>query len=166
MYSGKLPALKFELFREVRFYLFYSILIFSVYFRVGRIPGNYLHSNLNYFRWTDHGVRAAPVFVEPQRGRLWNGDVPEKKYSYIIKPGGLDLSRRGLDRDSRSWHWQRVSLDSQENLVNFKKLVLTIEKSRLRSRNLDFVSTTPSSLKSLNLDTKDSLDLNLNWSRL
>ncbi len=35
------------------------------------------------------------------------------------KPGGLDWSR----------HWQKVSLDSQENLDNFKKLVSTIEKS-------------------------------------
>ncbi len=30
--------------------------------------------------------------------------------------GGLDLSRRGLDRDSRSRRRQRVTLDSRENL--------------------------------------------------
>ncbi len=34
----------------------------------------------------------------------------------FCKPGGLDLSRRGLDRDSRSRRRQRVSLDSRENL--------------------------------------------------
>ena len=43
------------------------------------------------------------------------------------KHGGLDLSRRGLDQESRSRHWQRVSLDSPENLNTFKKLVLTVE---------------------------------------
>ena len=46
-----------------------------------------------------------------------------------IKPGGLDWSRRGLDRDSRSRRRQRVSLDSRENLDSVKKLVST-EKSR------------------------------------
>ena len=34
-----------------------------------------------------------------------------------------------LDRDSQSRHWQRASLDSQENLDTFKKLVSTIEIS-------------------------------------
>ncbi len=37
----------------------------------------------------------------------------------VPKPGGLDLSQHGLDRDSWSWHWQIVSLDSRENLDNF-----------------------------------------------
>ncbi len=60
-----------------------------------------------------------------------------------ISPGGLDLSRRGLDRDSRSQHQKKVCLNSRENLDSFKKLVSTIEISRLRSRNLDFVSTRP-----------------------
>ncbi len=59
-----------------------------------------------------------------------------------IKHGGLDLSR----------HWKKVGLNSRENLDTFKILVSTIEKSQLRSRNLDFVSTPPSSLKSLNRD--------------
>jgi hypothetical protein len=40
------------------------------------------------------------------------------------------LSWRGLDPESRSWHWQRVSLNSWENLDTFKKLVLTIEISQ------------------------------------
>jgi len=57
-----------------------------------------------------------------------------------IKPGGLDLSRRGLDRDSRSQHQKKVSLDVMDNLDGFQKLVSTIEMSR-RSRYLDFVST-------------------------
>ncbi len=30
------------------------------------------------------------------------------------KPGGLDLSRRGLDRDSRSRHRKKVSLDDRD----------------------------------------------------
>ncbi len=56
---------------------------------------------------------------------------PLKKVS--TKPGGLDLSWSCLDRESWSWHCQRVSLNSWENLDIFKKCVSTIEKSRLRS---------------------------------
>ena len=48
----------------------------------------------------------------------------------LINLGGLDLSQRGLDRDSRSQHQKKVSLDIQENLDSFKKLVSTIEISR------------------------------------
>jgi hypothetical protein len=56
-----------------------------------------------------------------------------------IEPGGLDLSRRDLHRESRSLHWQRVSLDSRENLDTFKKLVSTIEISRSKcNRDRDF----------------------------
>jgi hypothetical protein len=73
--------------------------------------------------------------------------------------GGLDLSRRGLDRDSRSRRRQRVSLDSRENLDSVKKLVSTIEISRSRSRYLDFVSTTMSRPKSLDRDREIRLDL-------
>ena len=58
------------------------------------------------------------------------------------------MSRRGLDRDSRSRHRKKVSLDGRKNLDSFKKLVSTIEISRSRSRNLDFVSTRPKSPKS------------------
>jgi hypothetical protein len=50
--------------------------------------------------------------------------------------GGLDLSRRGLDRDSRSRHQKSISLGVMDNLDGFQKLVSTIEKSRSRSRNL------------------------------
>jgi hypothetical protein len=49
--------------------------------------------------------------------------------SLIPKPGGLDLSRRGLNRDSRSRHQKKVSLDGRENLDSFKKLVSTRPKS-------------------------------------
>ncbi len=69
------------------------------------------------------------------------------------------MSRRGLDRDSRSRHRKKVSLDSRENLDSFKKLVSTIEISRLRSRNLDFVSTRTKSPKSLDRDQEIRLDL-------
>ncbi len=44
--------------------------------------------------------------------------------------GGLDLSWRGLDRDSWSRHQKKVSLDGQENLDSFKKLVSAIDISR------------------------------------
>ncbi len=77
------------------------------------------------------------------------------KISKCSKPGGLDLSRRNLDRESQSQHWQRVSLDSRKNLDTFKKLVSTIKISRSRSRNLDFVSTPPFSPKSLDLSKHD-----------
>jgi len=69
------------------------------------------------------------------------------------------LSRRGLDRDSRSRHRKKVSLDGRENLDSFKKLVSTIEISRSRSRNLDFVSTRPKSPKSLDRDREIRRDL-------
>ena len=75
----------------------------------------------------------------------------------ILNLGGLDLSRRGLDRDSRSRRRQRVSLDSRENLDSVKKLVSTIEISR--SRLLDFVSTTMSRPKSLDRDREIRRDL-------
>ena len=64
-----------------------------------------------------------------------------KKESCISKPGGLDLSRSCLDRDSRSWQ-KKADLDT------FKILGLTIEKSRSRSRILDFISTSMSRPKS------------------
>ncbi len=73
--------------------------------------------------------------------------------------GGLDLSRSCLDRDSRSRHWQRAGLDSRENLDTFIKLVSTIEISRSRLRNLDFVSTPPSSPKSLDRDREICRDM-------
>ncbi len=60
--------------------------------------------------------------------------------SVLCKPGGLDLSRRGLDRDSRSRRQKSISLDVMDNLDSFQKLVSTIEKSRSRSRFLDSVS--------------------------
>ena len=69
------------------------------------------------------------------------------------------MSRRGLDRDSRSQRRQRVSLDSRENLDSVKKLVSTIEISRSRSRYLDFVSTTMSRPKSLDRDREIRRDL-------
>ena len=73
-------------------------------------------------------------------------------FGIITRPGGLNLSPSCLDQDSCSPHWQRAGLNSWENLDNFKKFVLTVEKSQSRWRNLDFVSTPPSSLKSLDQD--------------
>ncbi len=55
----------------------------------------------------------------------------------FVKHGGLDLSRRGLDQDSRSRRQNSISLDVMDNLDGFQKLVSTIEKSR--SRFLDLV---------------------------
>ncbi len=71
---------------------------------------------------------------------MWNST-----YKYVLrwsinsKHGGLDLSWRGLDRDSWSRRQKRVSLNGRENLDGFKKLVLTIKTSQSRSRNLDLV---------------------------
>jgi hypothetical protein len=50
------------------------------------------------------------------------------------------LSRRGLDRDSRSRGFSKVDLDMVDNLDAFQKLVSTIEISRSRLRYLDLVS--------------------------
>ncbi len=69
-----------------------------------------------------------------------------------IKLGGLDLSRRGLDRDSRSRRQKSISLDVMDNLDVFQKLVSTIKKSRSRSRFLDLVWTSMSRPKSLDRD--------------
>ena len=69
------------------------------------------------------------------------------------------MSRRGLDRDSRSRHRKKVSLDGRKNLDSFKKLVSTIEISRSRSRNLDFVSTRRKSPKSLDRDREICRDM-------
>jgi hypothetical protein len=59
-------------------------------------------------------------------------------------PGGLDLSRLDLDRDSQSRHIKKVSLDGRENLDCFKKLVSTIKISRFsldeRSQDCSFWS--------------------------
>ena len=77
----------------------------------------------------------------------------------LTKLGGLDLSRRGLDQDSRSRRQKSISLDVMDNLDGFQKLVSTIEKSRSRSRNLDFVSTRPKSPKSLDRDREICRDM-------
>ena len=60
---------------------------------------------------------------------------------------------------SRSRRPKNISLDGRENLDGFQKLVSTIEKSRSRSRNLDFVSTRPKSPKSLDRDREIRRDL-------
>jgi hypothetical protein len=96
-------------------------------------------------------VQGGPALVQINR-------LESSACSYLItlpkrntnsSPGGLDLSRRGLDRDSRSRQRKKVSLNGREDLDSFKKLVLTIEisrfcldtsekskKSRSRPRNL------------------------------
>ncbi len=54
---------------------------------------------------------------------------------------------------------KKVSLDGRENLDSFKKLVSTIEISRSRSRYHNFVSTPPSSPKSLDRDREIRRDM-------
>jgi hypothetical protein len=63
-------------------------------------------------------------------------------------------------------------LDSRENLDSVKKCISTVEKSRSRSRLLDFVSTSMSRPKSLDRDQEICQDLkilecldSLSWSR-
>ncbi len=68
----------------------------------------------------------------------------KKKYGDALaifpeRPGGLNLSRSCLDRDSRS-RQKKADRDSRENLNSFKILVWTIENSRSRLRYLDLVS--------------------------
>ncbi len=47
-------------------------------------------------------------------------------------PGGLNLSRRGLDRDSRSRHRKKVSLDGRENLdQKISILKISTEKKKV-----------------------------------
>ncbi len=52
-----------------------------------------------------------------------------KCFGLFCKGGGLNLSWSCLDGESQSWHFQKVSLDSQENLDTFKKLISMIEIS-------------------------------------
>jgi hypothetical protein len=83
------------------------------------------------------------------------------KEGIMLSLGGLNLSWSCLDWESQSRIWQKVSLDSLENLDSFKKLVSTIEKSGSRSRNLNFVTTPPSSPKSLDRDQEICRDLKI-----
>jgi hypothetical protein len=72
----------------------------------------------------------------------------KQKILQICNLGGLDLSRRGLDRDSRSRRRQRVSLDSRENIDSIKKLVSTIEIETSRFRLDNNVQTKKSRSRS------------------
>jgi hypothetical protein len=47
------------------------------------------------------------------------------KYSLAVKGGGLDLSRSCLNRESRSRHLKKVSLDSWDFLDTLKKDIST-----------------------------------------
>jgi hypothetical protein len=67
------------------------------------------------------------------------------------KVGGLNLSRRGLDRDSRSRHRKKVSLDGRENLDKN----LDVSKSQLK--NLDFKNLDREK-KKVDLDRRENLD--------
>ncbi len=102
---------------------------------------------------------------------------------YIItKPGGLDLSwcrvlismlSKSASRQLRkSRQRQKVRLGSRENLDSVKKCVWAVEKSRSRSRLLDFISTLMSRPKSLDRDREICRDMkfsafldSLSWSR-
>jgi hypothetical protein len=47
------------------------------------------------------------------------------------KPGGLDLSRRGLDRDSRSRHQKKSkSQQFQKPCLNNREISINLDKSR------------------------------------
>ncbi len=52
------------------------------------------------------------------------------------------MSRRGIDRDSRSRRFSKVDLDMMDNLDGFQKLVSIIQISLSRLRYLDLVSMT------------------------
>jgi hypothetical protein len=55
-------------------------------------------------------------------------------------PGGLDLSRRGLNWDSRSLHQKKVSLDGWENLDSYKKLVSILSRHVQKVRKVSIES--------------------------
>jgi hypothetical protein len=65
---------------------------------------------------------------------VWRSFLTKKTLTIIInilktKPGGLNLSRCGLNPESQSQHRQTVCLDSRENVNIFKKFVaIEIEK--------------------------------------
>ncbi len=76
----------------------------------------------------------------------------DKLFKLLCKPGGLDLSQ--------SWHWQSWSRQSK-NFNTFKKCVLTVKKSRSRSRLLNFVLTSMSRPKCLDWDREICGDLKI-----
>ncbi len=78
----------------------------------------------------EHPIISKPGFLFSQPATIPKSIIPNL--------GGLDLSRRGLDRDSWSWRFSKVDLDMMDNLDAFQKLVSTIKISR--SRYLDLVS--------------------------
>jgi hypothetical protein len=114
-------------------------------------------------------------------------------FSIIFRLGGLDLSRHGLDRDSRSRRFSKVDLDLMDILDGFQKLVSTwrtfstaqktksqhglcpkisiFVKISIETLDLDtFKSWSQRDGQSrrfskVSLDTKDVLDLDLDWSR-
>ena len=53
------------------------------------------------------------------------GDFVEALSFEEYRLGGLDLSRHGLDRDSRSRHWERAGLDSRDFLDSLKNDIST-----------------------------------------
>ncbi len=109
-------------------------------------------------------------------------------------PGGLDLSRHGLNRDSRSRRFSKVDLGMMDILDGFQKLVSTwktfstVQKTKswqgLSSKISIFFEISMETLdldtfkswsrhdghsrrfSKVSLDMKDILNLDLNWSRL
>jgi hypothetical protein len=81
--------------------------------------------------------------------------------------GGLDLSRLGLDRHSRSRQFEKVDLDVTDNLDTLKKLVSTlrtfstVQKPSLKSldysKNRDFSIFVEISIETLDLDSLKKL---------
>ncbi len=61
--------------------------------------------------------------------------VTTSRESVNSRIGGLDLSRHGLNRDSRSRQFKNGHLDCRESLNALKSQVLTVLKSRFLSRS-------------------------------
>ena len=83
------------------------------------------------------------------------------------KPGGLDLSRRGLDRESRSLHMEKVSLDSRD-FKQFEKWYLDKSQQSLCYKVSIFIFVSIETLdlntlkKDISTDRENSISIGLN----
>jgi len=97
---------------------------------------------LNGLTWTNADVSRTA-------GHIWKQDVKQLSLGVSIETLNLDTGREQvltvnkISKISKSLSWWSIK----------------IEKSLSRSRNLDFVSTPPSSLKSLNRDQEICWDM-------
>ncbi len=130
-------------FQEIKIHIFHEIETFAKLIKTSKLAFSKI---VQVIEKTLGGNRSGKVMLS-KRKNPWINDPLRP----LGKPGGLNLSR---DRKT-------VRLYSRENLNIFKKFISTVEKSRSRSRFLDFVSASMSRPKSLDRDQEICRDLEI-----